>query len=394
MILTKEQARKLILKHLNLYSNPLKGKDGIMDYVKKVGCIQFDPLNIIAMNPHLVLQSRIDNYKPKLLNELLYKDRLLMDGWDKNMAIYPVEERPYFKRYYDQAIERHTWRDKSIIDYIPEARKALENGPVTSKELKLHHKIDWSWAPTSVSRAVLDLMFFTGELIVYDKQISRKSYDFTRNHLSEAIIHAPDPNPSEEDYFKWGIYRRIRASGLLWNKASEAFLGIKGLKSKSRQEAFKALHHEGLIEKIHVEGIDYDFYIAKEDMHLLEDKKRYVRRVSFIAPLDNFIWDRNLIEALFGFHYRWEVYTPEKDRQYGYYVLPVLYGDKFIGRIEPVFEKKTRNLHIRALWLDHYPDKAFKKAIIKFKKFLGAESISYGDKTPETLEWLEKILRE
>ncbi len=393
MKLTKQEARRVILKHLNLYSNPLKGKEGIMEYVKKVGCIQFDPLNIIAMNPHLVLQSRIINYKPELLNELLYKDRNLMDGWDKNMAIFKVEDRPYFKRYYDAAIETHTWRDRSIIEFIPEVREALQNGAITSKDLNLQHKTDWSWAPTSTARALLDLMFFTGELMVHDKLGSRKSYDFTSKYLSKALIESEEPNSTDAEYYKWGVYRRIRATGILWDKASEAYLGIKGMKSKSRQQAYRDLKNEGMILPLEIEGIDYTFYIATKDQALLDDNSRVIRKVSFIAPLDNFIWDRKLINELFDFKYKWEVYTPEKDRKYGYYVLPVLFGDEFIGRIEPVLIKKTKELHIRGLWLDQYPDKAFAKAITAFSQFLGATSITYGDKTPHDLLWLEETMK-
>lgn len=394
MNLTKKDARRLILIHLDLLgAKKLKNKSDIMSYIKKVGCIQFDPLSIIAMNPHLLLQSRIKSYKSDMLNQLLYKERLLMDGWDKNMAIYPVEDRPYFSRYYNSALETHTWRAKDILSYMPSVREALKHGPITSKDLKIEEKIDWSWAPTSIARAVLELMFFSGELMVYDKLGSRKSYDYTSNYIDDSILSSKDPNESADEYFKWGVLRRINATGILWNKASEAFLGIKGLKSASRNKAFMDLYEDNLIEKLYVDGIDYDFYIDKSNLHLLENlNKKYSKRVSFIAPLDNLLWDRKLIKELFDFEYKWEVYTPEKERKYGYYVLPVLYGDEFIGRIEPVFEKKTNTLHIRALWLDKYPEKAFKKAIDEFADFLGADSITYGDKTIETLEWLKSLM--
>ncbi|MBI9012885.1 MAG: YcaQ family DNA glycosylase [Clostridiales bacterium] len=395
MILTKKQARRIILCHLNLLQGKtLKGKDGIMSYIKKVGCLQFDPLNIIAMNPHLVLQSRIKDYKPEMLWDLLYKDRKLMDGWDKNMAIYPIEDRPYFKRYYDTAIETHTWRDIDILDHVPLIRKEIEQiGPVTSKDLSVNHKVDWSWAPTSVSRAVLDLMFFTGELIIYNKLGSRKVYDFSKNYLDQALLNQKDPNTSDEDYFKWGVLRRINSIGLMWDKGSEAWLGIRKMKSKDRQTAFSSLYQEGILEKFEVEGVPYNFYMDKTYLPLLEDiNKKYHKKVSFIAALDNFIWDRKLISTLFDFNYKWEVYTPEKERRFGYYVLPILYGDVFIGRIEPVFDKKSKNLLIRGLWLNQFPDKAFKKSLIEFKEFLGATDITYGDKTPETLKWLQEIM--
>jgi len=396
MNISKKEARRFILYHLNLLNGKtLKGKNGIMTYIKKVGCLQFDPLNIIAMNPHLVLQSRIQNYKPSMLNELLYKDRVLMDGWDKNMAIFPVEDRKYFKRYYNTAIETHTWRDPEIVEYIPAVREALKNGPSSSKDVLLQHKVDWAWAPTSAARALLDLMFFTGELMVYDKVNSRKIYDFTSNLLPLELIEAADPNISELDYHKWGILRRIEATGLLWDKRSESFLGIKGLKSNERQAAFKSLYKEKSIEKIHIDGLKEDFYVCKESLRSFSEiNKKYHKRVQFIAPLDNLIWDRKLIKVLFDFDYKWEVYTPERDRKFGYYVLPILYGDEFIGRIEPVMDRKNKRLIVKGLWLDQYPSKAFKKAMIEFMNFLEVKSIAYGDKTPDSLQWLKKIMED
>ena len=396
MRITKKEARRFMLYHLNLLNGKtLKGKDGIMTYIKKVGCLQFDPLNIIAMNPHLVLQSRIQNYKTSMLQELLYEDRVLMDGWDKNMAIFPIEDRKYFKRYYDTAIDTHTWRDPEIVEYIPVIREALKKGPSSSKDILLQHKVDWSWAPTSAARALLDLMFFTGELMVYDKLKGRKIYDFTSNLLPLELIEAVDPNISELEYHKWGILRRIEATGLLWDKRSESFLGIKGLKSKERQAAFKSLYEESLIEKIHIEGLKEEFYVSKESLRSFSEiNKKFHKRVQFIAPLDNLIWDRKLIKALFDFDYKWEVYTPEKDRKFGYYVLPILYGDEFIGRIEPVMDRKNNRLIIKGLWLDKYPCKAFKKAMNEFMNFLGINCILYGDKPPDSLEWLEKTMKD
>jgi len=396
MHITKKEARRFMLYHLNLLNGKtLKGKDGIMTYINKVGCLQFDPLNIIAMNPHLVLQSRIQNYKTSMLQELLYEDRVLMDGWDKNMAIFPIEDRKYFKRYYDTAIDTHTWRDPEIVEYIPVIREALKKGPSSSKDILLQHKVDWSWAPTSAARALLDLMFFTGELMVYDKLKGRKIYDFTSNLLPLELIEAVDPNISELEYHKWGILRRIEATGLLWDKRSESFLGIKGLKSKERQAAFKSLYEENLIEKIQIEGLKEEFYVSKESLRSFSEiNKKFHKRVQFIAPLDNLIWDRKLIKALFDFDYKWEVYTPEKDRKFGYYVLPILYGDEFIGRIEPVMDRKNNRLIIKGLWLDKYPCKAFKKAMNEFMNFLGINCILYGDKTPDSLEWLEKTMKD
>ncbi|WLR42573.1 crosslink repair DNA glycosylase YcaQ family protein [Bacillus carboniphilus] len=103
MVITKAQARRFLVNYHGLGSDePFKGKKGIQQYIEKVGCIQYDPLNVVGTNPDLVLQSRIKGYSPILLDELLYTDRTLIDGWDKMMAIYSTEDWPYFHRIRDK----------------------------------------------------------------------------------------------------------------------------------------------------------------------------------------------------------------------------------------------------------------------------------------------------
>lgn len=372
MKLTNKEARQLMLYHQGLLQQPLKGKSAVMTYVKHVGCLQFDPLNVITINPQLVLQSRIKNYKTKWLDELLYKDRLLMDGWDKCMSIYPIEDRPYFTLQFEKAFERHTKHFPELKKYVNDIRTFIdENGPVTSSDIKIKDKLDWYWAPTSVSRAVLDLMFYTGELTIYNKKSNRKMYEFSHKLLPDSIIKSTNPTPTLESYHKWAVLRRIRSLGFVWDKRSDMFLEIDGLKTKERKAALLSLVKDGQLIKMTIEGIDEDFYVLPEVLKHLEDsQKRYHRRVSFIAPLDNMIWDRKLIKALFGFDYKWEVYTPAKDRKYGYYVLPILFGLEFIGRIEPRYDKKTKTLKILNIWIDT-KEKGFEKPLLKAIKALG-----------------------
>ena len=99
LALTKAQARRFLLAHQGLWPpHGLRGKEGVLSLVRHLGCIQYDPLNIVGTNPELVLQARVGDFTPALLAELLYQDRALLDGWDKNVSIYAVEDWPYFAR--------------------------------------------------------------------------------------------------------------------------------------------------------------------------------------------------------------------------------------------------------------------------------------------------------
>jgi uncharacterized protein YcaQ len=353
--ITKKQARQFILAYQGLLSHHmLEGKQGIMSYIERVGCIQFDPLNVVGYNQQLVLQSRIPSFRAEMLQELLYQDRFLIDGWDKCMSIYQLKDWPYFARLREAAQQR-LQKMPLVNAIVPQVvERLIEQGPLSSGGLDYKEVVDWSWAPTRLSRAVLESMYFSGDLIIHHKDRTRKVYDLVSRHLPDIYLQASDPNPTLEDYWEWYVLRRIGAIGLLWNKPSDAWLGISGMKSKERNEAFDRLQEKGRVIGIKVDGMLPHLFIRVEDIPLLEETMSedysYPSRAFVLAPLDNMIWDRKLIKELFDFEYRWEVYKPAVDRQFGYYVLPVMYGDKFVARFEPIMDKKKNELVIKNWW--------------------------------------------
>lgn len=401
--LTKRQARIFILSHQGLYPpRKLKGKAGILSHIRKVGCIQFDPLNIVGHNQELVLQSRVGGFKPSMLQELLYKHRSLLDGWDKQMSIYIMEDWPYFSRYRRQCLERLSDSSRPAAAILPQVRKELEErGPLSSLELDFDHTVDWAWGPTRAARATLESMYFWGELIIHHKVHTRKVYDFAHRHLSKELLNVPDPNGTEQEYRDWHVHRRIGGIGLLWGRSGDAWLAIPGVKSRERAESLERLLRQGRLAEVQVEGVEAPFYIRSEDIPCLEESLSTAEqkpRASILAPLDNLLWDRKQLSELFGFDYRWEVYKPVTVRDFGYYVLPVLYGDKFIARFEPGRDKKNRALVIKNWWWEPgvKPVKAMQKELEAcfndFLRFLNAERII----APESMrgrgfDWLDRL---
>jgi len=144
-----------------------------------------------------------------------------------------------------------------------------------------------------------------------------------------------------------------------------------------------------------VEGFNVPLYIRTRDQGLLEKVRnaQYTpERMAFIAPLDNLVWDRRLLEELFGFYYRWEVYTHQAKREYGYYVLPVLYGDRFVARFEPVRSKKNGMLTIKNWWWE--PGVTFtedmvtaiKECLEYFSTYLNVSQINFNGQTVNSAE--------
>lgn len=358
--LTNKQARHFILLKQGLMGNyKFIGEQGVCDYIKQAGCIQFDPIDVCGKNPELVLQSRVEGFSKDMLYKLLYTDGKLVDYFDKNMSIFSIEDWKYFSR--QRAAYGRNVRSKDQIDAVIDEIKAIikEKGFVSSKDVNFNKQVDWYWSPTTLSRAVLEALYFQGELIIHHKKGTIKHYSLANEHIPEEILNTHDPNITQEEYFQWGILRRIGAMGMLWNKPSDAWLGISGLKSANRNIAFEKLHKEGKISKILIDDISDEFYCLSEDKPLIEavlNDGEFIGRTEFIAPLDNMLWDRKLIRKIFDFEYKWEIYTPVIQRKYGYYVLPVLSGDSFIGRIEVVNDRKSKQLIVKNLWFENTAD--------------------------------------
>lgn len=354
--LTKKEAGKFILLKQGLLGNyKYIGKNGILEFVHQAGCIQYDPIDVCGKNAEIVLQSRIRGFSKAMLYELLYSERKLLDYFDKNLSIIPTENWAYFER---ERVKHRNWEKsqgeiKQVHDKIMNA--ISEQGPLCSADLGLSQKVDWYWNKTNLSRAALEHMYFIGELAIHHKSGKIKYYDLIENCVPETILNQPEPYPCNFEHKKWRVLQRIGSLGLMWNRTSDAWLGIAELKAKERNEIFSALLSEGKITSIKVEHIDHILYCRTEDVHLIESIKNETSvktRCEFIAPLDNMMWDRNLVKNIFDFEYKWEIYTPQSDRKYGYYVLPILYGEHFIGRIEMVYNKKEKKLNVSNIWYE------------------------------------------
>jgi uncharacterized protein YcaQ len=362
---TPDQARQFVLYRQGLLGeHRFVGKDGAYRYVRQAGCIQFDPVDVCGRNAELTLQSRVKGFKKKTLEDLLYRDRLLVDYSDKELSIWPSEDWPYFSSYRERSIE-HGRRFAGIPELEEQAVAWIrKHGPVSSDTLPIegtvywHSSMHWSghWHKDSLAaRSVLEQLYTDGVLLIHHKSGSRKYYDLAEKYLPAGLLSAPNPCPDDMSWLCWRIRRRIGAIGLLWNRRSDAWLGIS-MTTEERNAAFGRMEKEGSITAVQAEGLRFPLYMLSEDLPLLESviagQVDLKPRLEFLAPLDPMMWDRNLIEALWGYRYSWEIYTPAVKRKYGYYVLPVLCGDRLIGRIEPKADRKTKTLTVQNVWLE------------------------------------------
>ncbi len=393
------ELRRFLLRRQGLLgAHRFSGKKGALEYVRQAGCIQFDPIDICGRNAELTLQSRVKGFTKLQLYELLYKDRALIDYADKELSILPTEDFPLLSRW--RASARRNASEFPGIEALAERarRYILENGPVSSATLPIEGEIKWNsaihWSGnwhgrTNAARSVLEQMYSDGRLVIHHKEGTRKFYDLAERHIPADILNAPDPNAELIDHIKWGVLRRIGAIGALWDRRSDSLLGIWGMDAALRRQAFSLLALEGSAVPLAVPEIGVPLYIKACDLPLLNEMreaKRFKRRCEFIAPLDPLMWDRKLIEAVFGFRYRWEIYTPAEKRQFGYYVLPIVYGDGFAGRIEAARRGSAGTdaaLEIMNIWLEREPEakKTFadllEDACTRLARFNGCEKLRF-----------------
>lgn len=390
--ISKRHARRFLLTHQRLWPpRKLRRKVGILEFISHVGCIQFDPINIVGRNPDLVLQSRIDKYRSSMLEELLYSDRQLLDGWDKVSSIILAEDWPYFARHRQLMRERHGDPSNPPMEITPMVLDSIrERGPLSSIDFKQSDTVYWSWGQKSrLTRASLDVLYAMGEILVHHRVGSRRVYDLTERLISPDLISTPDPNETLEDYQEWHVVRRIGGLGLAnpgSSDFSKAMLGVKG--DVLRSIVVRLVEREEL-GVIAVEGIpNRSLFIRTQDLPTLEEartKRAPKARAVLLGPLDNALWDRNLLRWLFDFDYVWEVYKPVKERKYGYYVLPVLYADRFVARVEPVIDRKECVLTIKNWWWENgvQPDDRMKAALRtcmqEFMRYLGASHVRFGN---------------
>ena len=394
---TITQLRRFILLYQGLIDtgNPKSDKSKYNDVetlVKRIGCIQYDPLNVVGKNPDLVLQARIPDYRQGDIDYLLYEKRSLIDAWDKMMSVYSVEDFPKFKRLRERKareIENTLkYRGAEVATEFTEQAMDIigQRGPLLSSQIDFGKTVKGTWGHGKISSATLDYLFNIGKLGIHSRRNTQKIYDLIQNLLNEELTDVEDPFDSEKAFVKWYVKRRIGGIGAYWAKSGGGWLGHFIANAVVRKALIHEMVEEGSLIELKVHTIKEPFYMRVEDRHLLDtaldlDDDKIKSAIKFIAPLDNLLWDRGLVKTLFDFDYVWEVYKPIHDRKHGYYVLPVLFGDQIIARCEPKLFREGAPFTIDKWWweesvqIDETLLEACRQGIINFASYLEADKI-------------------
>jgi len=359
--ISPEVARRyLVLRHFLGPPRSLPAEPAsVMRVFERLGSVQFDPLDIAGRNHDLVLLARVDGYRRQWTDDLLYRERRLYETYNKGLSLVPTSELPWYRVSWD--LYRERFEKTTFQEHEPLVKELLErirsNGPLTSGDVPARAAIDWFWRPTNQVRAVLEALALAGIVGIARRDGNRRVYDLVERLFPAELLAERHPIDEQRRH---KLLSRYRAHGLLGPAGSgEVWLGT-GPRAVDRPPQRERLLAEGKLVAVQIEGRREVRHVPAEDEHFLDQAERELARgeppggvpakVAFIAPLDPLAWDRRLLRDLFNFDYLWEVYVPEAKRRWGYYVLPILYGDRFVGRIEPRVDRKAGVLRVLGLW--------------------------------------------
>jgi uncharacterized protein YcaQ len=378
--LSREQARHLLARY-HFSPTDLPG------VFKRLGTVQYDPLNPVGRNPDLVLQARVPGYRVDDWQRVAYEQRLVYDAWDKQACLVPVEDWP--KRTITR--ERHRpYHDAEILQKEAEAVAAIlaaldQRGPLSSLDFENKAIANdgtpyHTWYGATLAKRILRSLWACGELVTHHRQGGRHYYDRAQRVIPAQHFNQP-PLLDEAAYYRWIVCRRYQATGLLRPSAEAAVWSACG-DAAQRKQALHELVEAGTLIPVQVGEQKLAFYAYAEALQVL-DKQPLEPRVIFMGPLDSLLWDRKGVQQIFNFDYTWEVYKPEPLRRWGYYVIPVFYGDRFIARLDSRLEKGVWTI-TRWWWeVDVTPNAALldalRSAMEQFLHYLNAQGIQAGE---------------
>ena len=354
MEVSADAARRfLAARHLLAPPRSLAGgPEAVLDVFRRLGSIQFDPLSVAGRNHDLVLHARVAGYDPAWCEELLYNRRALFEAYNKGLSLLPTSELPWHTiswrlnrpRFEQGILAEHADVATAILERI------REEGPLSTLDFERGPAIDWWWAPTNVTRAVLEALAVSGVVGLSRRDGNRRVYDLIeRLFPAELLGHEA---PLRESLLH-KLLSRYRALGLLGATGSgELWIGTgrTALGHPSRKELREELVATGALVPVTVEGLRGQRFVLPEEVELLASPPEAPPAVAFLAPLDPLMWDRELLRPLYGFDYVWEVYVPEAKRRWGYYVLPVMFGERIVGRIEPRIDRAAGRVQMLGAW--------------------------------------------
>lgn len=376
-VLPAEDARRYLVSHLGLAAPAYPaGAEGVRALLTHLRCIQLDPLDVIGTNADLVALARVEGLARGDVYRHLYPGHAF-EHWAKERCVLPASAFPHYR---ERSSETPWWRLATRLERLPEKvldavlEEVAARGPVTAAELTDHGAVvplDWSgWKGTGKATSMaLEVLWTQCKVVVAGRGPGGKRYDVPTRalpHVARAPGHA-----SDEAFHRWALLERVEAAGLLSRAAGPHWSMLSRVRTSDVPDA---LVREGLLEEVGLPDSPRR-YLAPAGF-----RERVVTepdtRMRILGPLDPLLWDRELVRLAFGFEYVWEVYKPEAQRRWGWYVCPLLHRGQLVGRLEARVEDGV--LRVDTLWRQKgvkLDDAALDEALARHAKACGAVKV-------------------
>jgi uncharacterized protein YcaQ len=399
--------RRFLLGQQGLWpGRRFKGLTGADAALRQMQALQLDPLNMVARSQDIAMYGRVLNYKQEHLYQAAYEKRGFFD-YGGTLFMYPMNEFPYWHLHMKQHEAQGMWYENSfkrppaeLLKFVLNelrTRGALGNRDFDGAALKA-----WSYRGRKDTSVALFYLWLIGEVMIANRKGFDRIYDLRERVLPREFDYAAPESESEDFFSRKSIAFLGLARESIWHTNLSFYIHRNVSREEARERADRLIE-QGVVSRVHVENSKDGFLLLTSDqVHLSELEAGRIPKtwkplgastleeVTLLAPLE-IVSARGRAKQIFDFEYVWEVYKPAHQRRWGYYTLPVLYGDSLVARLDPKLDRKTNTLHVLGFWLeDGAPkDETFAKAlgrgIARFAKFVGAKQVDVNAIQPQRL---------
>ena len=392
-VIPPRESRRILLAAQGLATPPAtrSGPVSVQRLIERLGFVQVDSINVLERAHHLILQTRLESYRHETLTRLLEKDRSLFEHWTHDASLIPTRWyehwKPRFAKYADRADRNAWWHERLGGDPAPLLKRiharVRVDGPLRGRDLEEERSEDggggwWNWHP---GKAALEHLWRVGKISIAGRARFEKLYNLAERVHPEA--HARS-KPSIAEHLEWACHTALERLGVATSNEVAAFW--KSIPNADARAWCDAAVTRGEIESVVLEDLDG----KRRPAYATEASRRLARvepwadELRLLCPFDPVIRDRQRLARRFAFDYRFEAFVPAAKRQFGYYVLPILHGERFIGRIDPKFDRATDTLIVRGPWWEPGCDtrqhrKILKTATNRLATQIGAASWQFSD---------------
>jgi uncharacterized protein len=399
-VVSVDEARRLLMGAQGLLDDPARPATAasVSKLIERMGFVQLDTISVVERAHHHILHSRMDGYRAEHLETLHHKKKRLFEHMTHDASLIPVKWFAHWRPRFERGGRSAWWREKLGLELEAKVAEVLshirKNGPRMAREFEAQpgRKAGawWDWRPEKVA---LEYLCRRGELCVLSREKFQKVYELTERAYPEA--HAQS-TPNEQEHVEWACSTALERLGVASSFEVAAFW--KSIVPQAAAAWCARAEEAGRIQAVLVEGEGGTK--AKRGFAVADWRRRVARapepprRMRLLSPFDPVVRDRKRLHRLFNFDYRFEAFVPAARRTHGYYVLPILEGERMVGRLDPKLDRNRGELRVLGLWwepgvrLDRARRAAFEEAMDRFAQFVGAKKWTLSRSRPSAADRL------